>query len=259
MEKHKKDIIAIGKKLYDLGFISSGDGNISIRVDENKIITTPTGLNKGNLKRDELVVVDMKGKKISGKLEPSSELLMHLCYYENRPDVKAVVHAHPPYCTGFATAGISLEKCVLPEVILTVGSIPLAPYGTPSTTELTDTIKDLVPKCDAILLSNHGAVTAGTDAMDAYWKMERIEHAAKISYIARTLGGEKVLPKSEVKKLYEIKDKYGSGGPHPVCWDCEDCIGEDCVLHAYKDEAKAEKNITEIDNIVEKILNKMRK
>ncbi|MCP4727942.1 MAG: class II aldolase/adducin family protein [bacterium] len=254
MEQLRRQIIEAGKKLDEKGFVSSNDGNISAVIDDKTILATPTGFNKGVLKRDDLVIVDREGKKISGKYNPSSEILMHLGYYKKRPDVKAVVHAHPPYSTGFATAGLSLEKCVFPEVILTIGAIPLAQYGTPSTDELVDSISELVVECDAILLANHGAVTAGKDVMDAYWKMERVEHIAKISYIARTLGGEKVLPKTEVKKLVELREKMGGSGPYPLCWDCDDCVGDACVLNNIKDSGNSTSADIDIDNIVKNVL-----
>jgi len=257
MEQLKRDIIDIGQRLYRNGFVSSNDGNISAKTDEKHILTTPTGLNKGELKRDDLVVVDLKGNVVRGSRKPSSELKMHLYIYEKRQDIKAIVHAHPPYCTGFATAGIPLDKCVLPEVILTIGAMPLAQYATPSTDEIVKSIENLVPASDAVMLANHGAVTLGTDLMDAYWKMERMEHAAKISYIASTLGGEQVLPKQEIDKLVRIRQESGATGPAPVCWSCNDCIGDTCVLHDYKNAAELPSE-NEISQIVTKILKSLR-
>ncbi len=254
MEQIRRQILEAGQRLDRKGFVSSNDGNISALIDDKTVLATPTGINKGILKRDDLVVTDREGKKISGKLNPSSEIMMHLGYYNKRPDIRAVVHAHPPYCTGFATAGLSLEKCVFPEVILTIGAIPLAEYGTPSTQELVDSITGLAVECDAILLANHGAVTAGKDVMDAYWKMERVEHIARISFIARTLGGEKVLPKTEVKKLVEIREKMGGTGPFPLCWDCEDCVGDACVLNGNKSSAGGIVSDNDIDDLVKTVL-----
>jgi len=253
MEQLKSDIIEVGRRLYQNGFISSTDGNISIRIDEKRIIATASGVNKGALKRSDLVVVDRRGKRLQGGKEPSSELAMHLYIYDQRPEIAAVVHAHPPYCTGFAAAGIPLDRCVLPEIILTIGAVPLASYATPSTPEVIESLRTFIPECDAVMLANHGAVTLGKDVMDAYWKLERIEHAAKISYIARTLGGEKVLPKEEVQKLVDIREKSGASGHAPVCWSCGDCIGEECVLHEYKSSPESP-NQDEIRDIVKKVL-----
>jgi L-fuculose-phosphate aldolase len=256
MEQLKKDIIETGRMLYEHEFISSSDGNISIKIDEKRILTTPTGMNKGLLKRSDLVVVDRKGKKLQGMKNPSSEIDMHLFIYDTRPDISAIVHAHPPYCTGFAAAGIPLDRCVLPEVILTIGAIPLASYATPSTKEVAESLKELVPNSDALLLANHGAVTLGKNLKDAYWKMERIEHASKISYIAKTLGGEQVLPKKEVDKLIEIREKSGSTELTAKCWSCGDCIGDPCVNHDYK-QKPAEIKTGEIDEIVRKVLSSL--
>jgi L-fuculose-phosphate aldolase len=157
---------------------------------------------KGFLKADDIVKTDLAGKKVEGTRNPSSEALMHLEIYRLRPDVSAVVHAHPPYSTGYAVAGIPLDKALLPEVILTMGCIPLADYSTPTTEEVARAIRDLVPKHDALLLSNHGAVTYGKDLESAYFKMETLEHFARISVVARILGRERVLSQEALARLY---------------------------------------------------------
>jgi L-fuculose-phosphate aldolase len=186
----KLDIVEIGRRIYQQGYAASNDGNISVRISDSEILTTPTGLAKGFMTTDQIIKCDMQGNKIAGdpNLKPSSEVKMHLAVYAERPDVNAVVHAHPPVATGFAVAGIPLEKCVLPEIILTIGCIPLAQYGTPSTEEIPNSIRDLIKKCDAVLLANHGALTLGKDAFSAYYKMESMEHFAKISLVARQKG-----------------------------------------------------------------------
>jgi len=184
-------IVEVGRRTYLRGFVAANDGNISVRIAENLILATPTGRSKGFIREDELVKMTLSGEKLEGPLAPSSEVRMHLRIYEARPDVMAVDHAHPPICTGFAVAGIPLDKCVLAEVVMTLGAIPLAEFAVPSTQELADAVADRIRDCDAVLLANHGAVTVGPDVFAAHYSMERIEHLANISLVARLLGGEK--------------------------------------------------------------------
>lgn len=166
---------------------------------------------------DMMVVTDMSGKRIAGDRDPSSELLMHLAVYRNRPDAQAVVHAHPPLATGFAVAGIPLDRAVLAEVITTLGSIPIADYGTPSTPELAQAVERYVKAHDGLLLANHGALTLGHELYAAYYKMETIEHFAKISLVARLLGRERLLSREEVDRLQQLRGKYGIAAPAPIC------------------------------------------
>lgn len=209
----RSGILDVGCRMYDKGFVAANDGNISIRLSDNEILTTPTGCSKGHMSAEQLPIVDPDGNPISGA-KASSELPLHLFIYQQRPDVRAVVHAHPAYATGFATAGLALDQCVLAEIIVTIGSVPLAKYGAPSTQELPLSIKPYIHSSDAFLLANHGVVTVGKNLMDAYFKLERVEHAAKIVFIARALGGEQVLPKEAVKKLYELRGTYGLADEH---------------------------------------------
>jgi L-fuculose-phosphate aldolase len=213
----KQDIIEVCRRVYNKGFIASSDGNVSVRLSADRLITTPSGLCKGFLTLDQLVICDLNGKKISGHLKPSSELGMHLMIYGERSDVKAVVHAHPPAATGFAVAGIPLSQCVLPEVIVTLGSIPIAQYGTPGTPEISEPIRPLVRDHDAVLLENHGAVTVGPDVMNAYYKMETLEHFAHIAFVARMLGRVHLLSEEEVEKLVQIRQRFGLQGPYAGC------------------------------------------
>lgn len=218
-EQIKADIVEIGRRLFSRGFVASNDGNISVRLDANRLITTPKSVSKGFMTPDMMVVVDMSGKKLAGDRDPSSELPMHLEVYRNRPDVNAVVHAHPPTATGFAVAGVPLTKAVLAEVITTLGSIPIVEYGTPSTQELPDAVRRYIKAHDGLLLANHGAVTCGNTAMAAYYKMETIEHFAKISLVARMLGREYLLSKEEVDRLQGLRGMYGIAAPAPLCTD----------------------------------------
>lgn len=219
----KEDICEVGRRIYQNGYVAANDGNITVRLGEDEVLTTPTGVSKGFMTPDMLIKVNMKGEVISGRLRPSSELKMHLRVYRERPDVGSVIHAHPPTATGFAVAGIPLDKCVLPEVIIALGSIPIAEYGTPSTDEIPDAIMEYLANCDAVLMANHGALTVGTDLFNAYFKMETMEHFAKISLVARQLGQELELPRHQVEKLMEVREKLGVKGKNPGCQDCGAC------------------------------------
>ena len=180
---------------------------------------------------DMMVIVDFDGRKLAGDRDPSSELPMHLEIYRNRPDVNAVVHAHPPTATGFAMAGIPLTRAVLAEVVTTLGSIPIAEYGTPSTAELPAAVRKYIKAHDGMLLANHGAVTCGTDVMSAYYKMETIEHFAKISLVARLLGGENLISREEVERLQGLRGMYGIAAPAPLCADpSELASGDRCPV-----------------------------
>lgn len=219
-EEHlRAEIVEAGRRLYARAYVASNDGNISARLDDTRLITTPKSVSKGFMTPDMMVIVDCSGKKIAGDREPSSELPMHLEIYRNRPDVNAVVHAHPPLATGFAVAGIPLTRAVLAEVITTLGSIPIAEYGTPSTTELPDAVRKYIKAHDGMLLANHGAVTCGPDVMAAYYKMETIEHFAKISLVARLLGRERLISREEVERLQGLRGVYGIAAPAPLCTD----------------------------------------
>lgn len=212
-DKLKEDLCEAGRRLYANGFIAAMEGNLSIRTGEDEVIGTPAGVCKGYLAPEMLVTCDMEGKeRSSGRI--STEIQMHLSVYRARPDVKAVVHAHPPKCTGFAVAGVPLNKAVLAEVVVTLGCIPLADYATPSTKELAESVDRLVRTSDGVLLSNHGALTVGRDILDAYYKMEVIEHFAEITLISRQLGGERLLPRREVSRLLDLRQKvYRLEGP----------------------------------------------
>lgn len=205
----RQDVIDVGKLVFQKGWVAANDGNISIRLDQDRILATPTGICKGMIDHDDLIIVDMKGRKLEGRRECTSEIAMHLTVYEMRPDIKSVVHAHPPVATGFATAGRALNLALLPEVIIGLGCVPLADYGLPGTPELTKPMLPLIPKYDAIMMGNHGAVCYGPDVYKAYFKMETVEHFARIAFVAEMLGGAKVLPRVEVDKLLESRTRYG--------------------------------------------------
>jgi L-fuculose-phosphate aldolase len=228
-EQIRADIVEAGRRLYARAYIASNDGNISARLDDRRLIATPKSVSKGFMTPDMMVVVDYEGRKVSGERDPSTELPMHLEIYRNRPDVGAVVHAHPPLATGFAVAGIPLTRAVLAEVITTLGSIPIAEYGTPSTSELPDAVRKYIKAHDGMLLANHGAVTCGPDVMSAYFKMETIEHFAKISLVARLLGRENLISREEVERLQGLRGMYGIPAPAPLCADPSEA-GRDQVV-----------------------------
>ncbi len=213
----KEMMVEIGRKLYEKEYIVASEGNLSTRLDQWRILTTPAGMCKGQLRADDLVITDLEGKRVEGKNKPSSELLMHLVVYRERPNVFGVVHAHPRTCTGFAVAGIPLDPALMAEVVVTLGCVPLAEYGTPSTEELADAVGKYIREYDALLLSNHGAITVGKDLLSAYYKMETLEHYAQINLIARTLGRVQPISTENVEKLVALREKYGVEGPSVQC------------------------------------------
>jgi len=207
--EYRDDIVEIGRLMFQKSWVAANDGNITIRIDSDRILATPTGISKGMMKADDLLVLDPHGNKISGRRERTSEIAMHLKIYELRPDVRAVVHAHPPVTTGFATAGRPLNMALLPEVVIGLGCVPLAAYGLPGTPEVTEPMLPLIPRYDAVLMANHGAVCYGDDVFQAYFRMETIEHFARITLVAELLGGPTVLPRREVNKLLDSRSRYG--------------------------------------------------
>lgn len=208
LEQHKDDIVRFSKMLHQCGLVAATDGNLSVRLEDGRVLSTPTLMSKGMIKADDLVVVDEGGKKISGQREVSSEIAMHLFIYRKRPDVNAVVHAHPPTATGYAAAGIPLDAALCSEIIVTLGSVPLASYETPGTPELAEALAPLIPDHQAILMANHGVVTYGPDLLTAYMNMETVEHYAKIALVTHLLGKQQPLTGKHLEKLHEIRVKY---------------------------------------------------
>ena len=213
----KKDIIHVCHRLYQRSMVSSNDGNVSVRVGENRLIVTPTGRSKGFLTEADLVETDMSGKPLKKGPKASSEIKIHIRAYEKRPDVRAAVHAHPVTATGYAVAGIPLTECILPEIVLTLGQVPIVPYGTPSTDELPDALNPYLSGHDGFLLANHGALTIGSDVIEAYHKIESLEHAAKIVLVARMMGEPNLLSRREVEHLLNIRERYNLTGVNPGC------------------------------------------
>ena len=211
--EYRQKIVEIGLLMHGKSWVAANDGNISVRLDAERLLTTPTGVSKGMMSVDDLIICDMEGHKLSGCRDCTSEIQMHLTIYEMRPDVQAVVHAHPPVATGFAVAGRALNLGLLPEVIVGLGCIPLAEYGLPGTSELSEALRPYIPGYDALLMANHGAVTYGEDLLKAYFKMETVEHFARITLVSELLGGSKPLPRVEVDRLIDSRTRYGVKKP----------------------------------------------
>lgn len=204
----REEICRIGKLLHNNSFIAGCDGNISVRLEQNAILCTPTSICKGFMEPEDLVLVDMNGNLLHGKRRVSSEIAMHLLFYRMRDDVRAVVHAHPPTATGFAAAGIALDQSLVAEVVIAFGEIPLSPYATPGTPELSDSLRPLLPNHDAILMANHGVVTCGHDLLNAYMKMDKVEHYARIVLVSRQLGTPQPLLEQDIRKLRRARENY---------------------------------------------------
>ena len=229
----RADIVEVGRRLYARGYTASNDGNISARLDDRRLLMTPANVCKGFMNEQMMVITDLEGNKLAGERKPSSEIQMHLEVYRQRPEIQAVVHAHPPVATAFAVAGIPLDRAVLAEVVTTLGSVPIAEYATPSTKELPEAVGKYVKAHDGMLLANHGALTLGSDVFAAYYKMETIEHFANISFVARMLGGERLLSREEVVRLQGLRGRYGIAAPAPICPDPvsgTDAAAEDCQV-----------------------------
>ena len=206
--RHRAEIVRFGKRLHELGYVAATDGNLSVRLGPNRVLATPTSMSKGMMAAKDLAIVDMLGRKLTGRRNVSSEIGMHLLIYKLRPDVNAIVHAHPPTATGFTAAGMALDQALCSEVVITLGSIPLARYGTPGTSELAEALEPLIPHHDAILMANHGVVTYGEDLLHAYMNMETVEHFARIALVVHQLGRQQLLSGEDVSKLMAAREKY---------------------------------------------------
>lgn len=201
----------IGRRAYSRGFVAGSDGNFSCRLSEKAVLITPTLVSKGFMASDELITVDYDGNKIEGSLEPSSEIKVHLAIYKERPEINAVVHTHAPYATARAVVGRAVPKCILPEVEVFVGEIPIAEPAPAGTLGLVDSLAPFIKTHLAFLLSNHGVVTIGKDLLDAFFRMEVVEQYCRILTIAKQIGEPRELDAGQMKVLYEIRDKLGTG------------------------------------------------
>src|SRR5882724_2014331 len=219
-DEHRREICTAGRWIHGRGFVASTDGNISIRLDSRHILTSPTGISKGLMSPDEMVITDLQGRKIAGHREPSSELGMHLLIYLRRPEVNAVCHAHPPIATAHAAAGLPLNKALLSELVISLGCIPVARYGTPGTPELSEALEPLVQNYDAILLANHGVVTCGADLLTAFFRMETVEHFANVSLASELLGKQVLLSGRDVDNVLAERVRWVPAHPRLVPPGC---------------------------------------
>ncbi len=207
-QEHREDMVRVCRLVYEKGWVAANDGNLSIRLDNDCVLCTPTAISKSMVNAGDLIVCDMAGNKVEGQRERTSEIAMHMTVYSMRPDVRSIVHAHPPVATGFATAGRALDKALLPEVIIQLGAVPLASYGLPGTPALSDGMLPFIPNYDALLLENHGCTCWGRDIWQAFFRMEMVEHFARITFVAEMLGGARPLPREEVEKLFAARSRY---------------------------------------------------
>ena len=255
----KKQICDIGKRIYDRRMVAANDGNISVKLNENEFLCTPTGVSKGFMTPEYICKIDRQGNIIQANkgFKPSSEIKMHLRVYDKRPDVNAVVHAHPIFATSFAIAGIPLTQPIMPEAVIALGCVPIAEYGTPSTMEIPDNVEKYLQYYDAVLLESHGALTYSDSLLAAYHKMESVEFYAELLYKARQLGGPKEFSKEQVERLYEIRRQFGMTGKHPadLCQNksggCHSC-GGNCKNHGKEDGNCADKDL--ISKITEQVM-----
>lgn len=207
----RSEIVDVCHKIYNNGWVAANDGNVSVLLEDNVAICTPTGISKGIMTPDMLIKVDINGNKLEGEkeLKPSSEIKMHLDILKNKPGVNSVVHAHPPFGTAFAVAGVPLDQCILPEVVISLGHIPLTRYGTPSTFEIPDSVREHLKDNFVFLLENHGALSTGSDVYQAYYRMESMELFAKIAVIAKIIGNVNTISEPNVKKLLKLRSDWG--------------------------------------------------
>jgi L-fuculose-phosphate aldolase len=202
-------IVEVGKLMYQKGWVAANDGNISVRLDAGRMLCTPTGVSKGMMRAEDMVVADMRGQKVEGNSNCTTEILMHATVYQMRPEVQAVVHAHPPVSTGFAVAGRPLNLAILPEAVVALGTVPLTDYGLPGTPELSAQLAPFIPNHDALLMANHGVVCYADSLEKAFFRLETVEHLARIALVAEILGGPKLLSRHDVRRLMEARSRYG--------------------------------------------------
>ncbi len=246
----KKQICEIGKRIYNRGMVASNDGNISVKLNDNEFLCTPTGVSKGFMTPEYICKVDAKGNVIQANegFRPSSEIKMHMRVYRERPDVNSVVHAHPVYATSFAIAGIPLTEPIMPEAVIALGCVPIAEYGTPPTQEIPDPVSQYLQYFDAVLLENHGALAFSDSLLNAYHKMESVEFYAQLLYQSKMLGGPKQLSNDQVQRLYEIRRQFGMTGKHPadLCPNAKDgkpschSCGGNCTCHSHDNSPEAD-------------------
>ncbi len=238
--KLKEEICEIGRRIYNKGFAAANDGNISIRVGENEVLCSPTMICKGFMQPDDICAVDMNGDQIAGKRKRTSEVLLHLAIMKERPDVKAVVHCHPPHATAFAVTREPIPQCVLPEVEVFMGEVPMAPYETPGGHEFANTVVPFLKSTNTLILTNHGTVTFGKDLTDAYWKTEILDAYCRILILSKQLGGVTYLGEQKSRELIDLKKKLGFDDPRFHNEDCDLC-GNSAFREGYQEDKPQQK------------------
>jgi L-fuculose-phosphate aldolase len=231
----KREVCEIGRRIYNKGFAAGNDGNITYRLAKNKVLCTPTLISKGAMKPEDLCIVDMQGKQLSGKRKPSSEIRLHLTILRERPDVNSVVHCHPPHATAFAVAREPIPQCVLPEIEVFLGEVPITPYKTPGTQEFADTVLPFVKHASVMILANHGTVSFAETLERAYWWTEILDAYCRILMLARDLGRINYFTESETRELLEMKQQWGFQDPrlNPEMKQC-DLRGNDMFRNSWK-------------------------
>jgi L-fuculose-phosphate aldolase len=224
----RREMVRVGRLMWERGYVAATDGNLSARLGGDRLLVTASGLSKGFLSNDGLVVIRLDGELLPSYrgrgLRPSSEISMHLEVYHQRPDVRAVVHAHPPLATAFSIAGVSLARCVIPEVIVTMGGIPTAEYATPGTTEVPASIRQAIHDHDALIMAHHGSLTVGRTLWEAYMRLEKVEHTAEITLAAQQLGRVNTLAPQDVEKLAEKRRELLQREGRDICEGCAVCV-----------------------------------
>lgn len=226
VHKIKQDICAIGDRLYKKGFAAANDGNISVRVSENEVICTPTLITKGFMKPEDLCLVDMEGNQLSGRRKRTSEVQLHLAIMKERPQIKAIVHCHPPHATAFGVAREPVPQCVLPEVEIFIGDVPITKYAIPGGQEFADTVLPFVHKANVIILANHGTVSFDEDVEKAYWWTEILDAYCRILMLAKGLGRITYFDEPEAEALLELKEKWGFKDPRAELENCDICAND---------------------------------
>ena len=247
----RREMIRVGRLMWERGFVAATDGNLSARMGANRLLVTASGVSKGFLSDEDLVIIRMDGEPVSSyrgrDSRPSTEIALHLEVYRQRPDVNAVVHAHPPLATAFTIAGVSLARCVIPEVIVALGGIPTAEYATPGTPEVPVSIQQTIGDYDAMILAHHGSLTVGDTLWEAYLRLEKVEHTAEITLAAQQLGQVNTLSPQAVEKLAEKRRELLQRQGRDLCEGCTVCVlGDDYPLPASAaDETVLVRNITQ--------------
>ncbi|MEZ6069338.1 MAG: class II aldolase/adducin family protein [Pirellulales bacterium] len=238
----RKEICEIGDRLYKKGFAAANDGNISYRISDNEVLCSPTMICKGFMKPDDLCTVDMDGNQLSGRRKRTSEILLHLAIMKERPEIKSVVHCHPPHATAFAIAREPIPQCVLPEVEVFLGDVPIARYDTPGSQSFADTILPYVKKSNVIILANHGTVSFGETVEQAYWSTEILDSYCRMLMLAKNLGTVNYFTEGETRELLDLKQRLGYSDPR-LTKEMENCdiCANDVFRSSWKEAGVAQR------------------